>query len=453
MASGDEAILPLREALKVSPNNLPLRIHLAQTLTSFARHGEAALEYLEATKLSPRDTTLKVSLAEAYRYDGKGSEAMVIMEHLVHEGEANAAANLLYARLLFETDDVSGAKHQYRKAIEADGSLTDAAFENELGMGVDLDGFEDDGDVDELGRIRAGHGETNASGTTEIERPKVKFADVGGMEGLKEEIRMKIIHPMNHPELYEAYGKAIGGGILMYGPPGCGKTYLARATAGEVNASFICVSIHDVLDMWIGNSEQHLHAIFEQARANTPCVLFFDEVDALAASRSDMRGSAGRHTINQFLAELDGVQSSNEGVLILAATNAPWHLDSAFRRPGRFDRIIFVPPPDVGGRAAITELMLAGKPVEKVDAEGLAKKIQDFSGADIKAMIDIAVERKLADAMKTGVPTPLMTKDLQKAAKQVKPSTKEWFATARNYAMYSNQGGAYDEILDYLKLR
>ena len=117
------------------------------------------------------------------------------------------------------------------------------------------------------------------------ERPKTTFDDVGGMERVKEEIRLKIILPLQQPELYKAYGKPIGGGILMYGPPGCGKTHLARATAGEIEAAFLSVGINDVLDMWIGNSERNLHELFEQARRARPCVLFFDEVDALGASR------------------------------------------------------------------------------------------------------------------------------------------------------------------------
>jgi SpoVK/Ycf46/Vps4 family AAA+-type ATPase len=270
------------------------------------------------------------------------------------------------------------------------------------------------------------------------------------MEGLKEEIRRKIIHPLKHPELYRAYGKAAGGGILMYGPPGCGKTYLARATAGEAKATFLSVGIHEVLAMWLGESEQNLNRLFERARAAAPCVLFFDEVDALAARRSDMRTSAGRTLINQFLAELDGVQASNDGVLVLAATNAPWHLDPAFRRPGRFDRVLFVPPPDEAARAAILRVLCRTRPVEDVDYEKLARHTDGFSGADLSAAVELAVERKLEAAIRAGRPVPLTTADLGQAVKSVRPTVKEWFATARNYVQYANEGGQYDDVKPYL---
>ena len=273
------------------------------------------------------------------------------------------------------------------------------------------------------------------------------------MEGMKEEIRMKIILPLRQPDLFKAYGKKAGGGILLYGPPGCGKTFLARATAGEVQAGFLAIGINDVLDMWIGQSERNLHAIFEQARANRPCVLFFDEVDALGANRTDLLKSGGRQIINQFLSELDGVQSTNEGVLILAATNAPWHLDPAFRRPGRFDRILFVPPPDEPARAAVLRLQLRGRPVETVDYELLAKKTEGFSGADLKAVVDSAVEDKLRAAMKAGSLQPLRTADLVDAAKRHRSTVRDWFETARNYALYANQSGLYDDVLAHLKIK
>jgi transitional endoplasmic reticulum ATPase len=205
--------------------------------------------------------------------------------------------------------------------------------------------------------------------------------------------------------------------------------------------------------MWVGGSERSLHQWFEQARRNKPCVLFFDEVDALAASRADFRHTNARTVINQFLSELDGVDGSNDGVLVMAATNAPWHMDSAFRRPGRFDRVLFVPPPDAAARASILRLHLAGKPQANVDFDAVAKATAEFSGADLKGVVDRAVEGKLKEAMKAGIPTPLTTKDLTQAANGVRPTTREWFADARNYATYANDGGQYDDLAKYLKLR
>jgi transitional endoplasmic reticulum ATPase len=455
--SGDRAIETLREALKLSPDNIPLRRHLAETLLGAGRADLAEAEFREAMTLAPDEPTLKVGLADAFLQQGKKSLAIVILEDVVKHPDAPARAFLIYARLLFHAGEVGEAVHQYRKGIETDPEIADAEFAERLGIREERD-EDDDLDFDETtddiveGRVRSSWDESVADPLIAIERPDLKFADVGGMESVKDEIRMKIILPLEHPELYKAYGKSIGGGILLYGPPGCGKTYLARATAGEIKAGFLAVGINDVLEMWIGNSERNLHALFEQARQNAPCVLFFDEVDALAASRSDLKASGGRQLINQFLAELDGIGGRNDGVLVLAATNAPWHLDSAFRRPGRFDRILFVPPPDLAARASILRLLCRDKPVKDLDFEHLAKKTDNLSGADLKAVIDLAVEAKLREAMKAGSLKPLTTKDLLAAASSIKPSTREWFSTARNYALYSNQGGIYDDILKYLKM-
>jgi SpoVK/Ycf46/Vps4 family AAA+-type ATPase len=176
-------------------------------------------------------------------------------------------------------------------------------------------------------------------------------------------------------------------------------------------------------------------------------------VDALGASRSDLKQSSMRHVINQFLAEMDGVEKSNEGVLILAATNAPWSVDGAFRRPGRFDRILFVAPPDEAGRVEILKQQLRDKPVDNIDVNAIAKVTAEYSGADLKALIDIAVEGKLMDSLAKGSIEKITTKDILKAVKQHKATTAEWFSTARNYALYANETGLYDEILQYLKLK
>jgi SpoVK/Ycf46/Vps4 family AAA+-type ATPase len=438
----------LREAVQCSPHNLPLRRHLAETLLKHGLAAEAEQEYRDALALAPDDRELKLGLARAFFQQSKASHALVIVEDLTRATDPPPRAFVLHAKLLAGMGDVDQAVRQYRRGVEKDPTAADPEFSARLGIGANE---ADSETVD--GKVRASWDDEPSPLGVEVERPTIRFEDVGGMESIKEEIRLKIIHPLQHPELYKAYGKAIGGGILLYGPPGCGKTHLARATAGEIRAGFIAVGISDVLDMWIGNSERNLHELFEQARRNRPCVLFFDEVDALGASRADMRQHAGRMLINQFLSEMDGVKASNEGVLILAATNAPWHLDSAFRRPGRFDRILFVPPPDAPARASILRLQLRGKPMTDVDFDHLAKKAEGFSGADLRAVIDVAVEGKLRQAMKSGVPQPLTTKDLAAAAASLKPTTREWFSTARNYALYSNQGGIYDDILTYLKLK
>ena len=438
----------LRDAIGHSPENLPLRQHLAESLVGLGRLDEAEQEYRLAVGLAPGNSKFRVGLAEVYYRQGKNSAALVVVEDLQKKPDTPASAYLLHAKLLFRAGEVERAVAQYKNAIDKDEAVADKEFADRLGIGADPD-------LSEVfdGRVRAGMDDSDDEMPEfDLERPEIAFKDVGGMEPVKDEIRMKIIHPLTHPELYKAYGKTIGGGILLYGPPGCGKTHLARATAGEVQAGFLSVGINDVLDMWLGNSEKNLHELFEQARENRPCVLFFDEVDALAASRADMRQSSARALINQFLAELDGVKSSNEGVLILAATNAPWHLDAAFRRPGRFDRILFVPPPDAAARASILRILCEGKPILDIDFDYLAKKTEHFSGADLKAVLDVAIEAKLREAMKAGVPKPLSTKDLVAAAGNVKPSTREWFSTARNYALYANQGGMYDDIVKYLKL-
>jgi transitional endoplasmic reticulum ATPase len=445
---GDDAIAALRAALQVSPDNLPLVQHLGNTLLASGRAEEAEREFRQALSRWSEDAGLKLGLARAFEQQGKASHAQVVLETLCATPEASPQALVLYARLLARAGETEKAARTYKRAVAADPRVADETLAEQLGAGASAEESEE---VD--GRLRQRAGGEPSPDAPEVERPRIAFSDVGGMDTVKEEIRLKIIYPLQHADLYKSYGKAIGGGILLYGPPGCGKTHLARATAGEIKAGFISIGINDVLDMWIGQSEKNLHELFAQARRSRPCVLFFDEVDALAASRTDLRQSAGRQVINQFLAELDGVQASNDGVLILAATNAPWHLDSAFRRPGRFDRILFVPPPDAPARAEILRVLLKGKPVDNVDHEQIARKTDGFSGADLKALIDVAIEAKLTQAMRDGVPRPLTSKDLLAAAAGLKPSTREWFSSARNYALYANQGGAYDEVLKYLDKR
>ncbi|MDC1141800.1 AAA family ATPase [Planctomycetota bacterium] len=438
----ESAIAALYEALALTPENLPLRQYLAQSLMQLARYEDAVEVFKVGLKLSIAEISLEQGLASAFSQLGRNSEALAILETLGTRPNCPPQVHFDYAKLLLGENDIRAARTAYQRAITAAPELADAELGQRLGAAPSVWNDTESEAEDE-----------SQPATSDFEKPEYGFENVGGMLDVKEQIRRKIIQPMQNPEIYEAYGKKIGGGILLYGPPGCGKTHIARATAGEVDANFISVGINDVLNMWIGESEKSLHELFEQARDKAPCVLFFDEVDALGASRNDMKKSAGRQLINQFLSELDGVNVNNDGLLILAATNTPWHLDSAFRRPGRFDRIVFVPPPDTPARAEILRIHLKGKPVDVIDFDALAKKSKQFSGADLKACIDEAIDEKLEESLAKGALQPVTTKELQKAIKRHKPTTKEWFSTARNYALYSNQGGHYDDILEYLKTK
>ncbi len=437
-----EMIISLQEALTVSPENVPLRLHLAEVLLQEKMYEEAAREFSEVLGRSYGNRKARHGLAETYFHQQKYSAAIIVFEQLGNDIELPSLIH--YIKCLIREKSFDIAQDMYQRVLALHPGFREEEIDNALrmpgGSGI-LDEFDED-EADFLDDERFF-----------LENPGIRFSDVGGMERVKNEISMKIIQPLKNPDLYKAFGKKIGGGILLYGPPGCGKTYIAKATAGEINARFINIGLHDVLDMWIGNSEKNLHEIFSVARRNTPCVLFFDEVDAIGASRSDLRQSAMRHVINQFLAELDGLNADNEGILILAATNAPWSVDAAFRRPGRFDRIIFVEPPDENAREEIITTMLKDKPVNDIDVKKIAKETNEYSGADIRAMIDIATEDKLTASMASGKLEPIVTRDLLKAAKIHKPSTREWLSSARNYALYANESGLYDDILKYLKIK
>ncbi len=287
-----------------------------------------------------------------------------------------------------------------------------------------------------------------------IEDNNITFDDVGGLEDLKEEIRLSIIYPFKNPDLYIQYGKKAGGGLLLYGPPGCGKTYIAKATANECEASFINISLVDVLDMYVGESERKLHEIFNLARRKSPSVIFIDEVDALGNDRMKTGTNVTARTlVNQFLTELDGVASNNNQIMVIGSTNVPWFVDTALKRPGRFDKTLFVPPPELQTRADIFKLNLAGKPVSQIDYNKLANNTKEFSPADIVAVCRVAIDNAIRKAIKTGEKDLLTTESLLDAIKEVKPSTIEWFETAKNYVKYSNQSGHYDDVMRYLNKR
>jgi AAA+ superfamily predicted ATPase len=467
----------LRQALSHSPDNVPLLLLIAQACLEQFQFEEAKQFYQRALTREPHNFGGQLGLARTAYMEGNISQAIVRTEALLESNANRAEAWVLLSRLYFIEGKRADARKHYEKAKSIDPKVKDEGLERDLfageskpvSPGTPQRAANADGGFSSIGGPKDGVGDDEeneppsqepirpqsiAPGDlpVEFERPEISFADVGGMAQVKKEIHNKIVLPIKNPELFKQYGKKLGGGVLMYGPPGCGKTLLSKATAGEINATFMSIGIHQVLDMWIGNSEKNLNKIFTLARQNRPTILFFDEVDALASDRSSLHGSS-RNVINQFLAEMDGSIGSNEGVLILGATNAPWQVDAAFRRPGRFDRVLFVPPPDEEARVSIIELIAKDKPIQKLDARTLAKRTKDFSGADLKAIFDMATEEKLAIAMEQNRVVPITNDDLLKAAKAIQPSTRAWFEHAKNYALYANQTGFYNDVLSFLGLK
>ncbi|HEV8443957.1 MAG TPA: AAA family ATPase [Steroidobacteraceae bacterium] len=280
---------------------------------------------------------------------------------------------------------------------------------------------------------------------------KTRFVHIAGMDDLKKSIRLQIIEPFINPGLFAKFRKKAGGGILLYGPPGCGKTMLARAVANECNASFLAIGISEILTAWLGESERNLALMFEKARSQKPCVMFFDELDALAFARSKASSDTSRKIVNEFLSQLDGFEKGNDQVLILAATNMPWDVDPAMKRPGRFARQVFVPPPDAVARARIIELALESVPHGPVDTTALANATEQFSGADVDALVERAKEYVLSEYLETRREREISQDDLTRATAELIPSTQDWLRTARNLVKYAGGDDTYRDLERYLK--
>ena len=304
--------------------------------------------------------------------------------------------------------------------------------------------------VGEAGSVSAGIDEARAY---DAEAAGLTLADVAGLDEVKKRLEAAFLAPMRNPELRKLYGKSLRGGLLLYGPPGCGKTFIARAVAGELGARFITVSFADLIDMFVGRSERNIHELFDVARRNAPCVVFLDEVDAIGQKRSQLRNTPIRSAVNQLLLELDDVASDNTGVFLLAATNHPWDVDSALRRPGRFDRTLLVLPPDGPAREGVFRYHLRDRPVAGIDLARLSKMTDGYSGADIAHICESAAERALLDSVRLGEPRLIGQADLEGAVGEVRPSLGTWFETARNVALFANEGGAYDDLVAYLRKR
>ena len=400
-----------------------------------------------ALTAAPENHVLRLLLAEALVDGGKPAEALAEYDQLFVADQLDGAGLVAGGRAA-----LAAGRHDRAQAfVDAAGTTGTvngiSELRNEINESLGLQQM--------VQLVKPGVDEDGVAGPELELDPKtaVTFADVGGLDDVKKAINRTIILPFQRHELYEKYKRGAGGGVLLFGPPGCGKTLLARATAGECGLPFSNVRIEEILDPYFGASEANLHDAFVQARRFAPCVMFLDELDAIAFARRKHTGSVGRSLVDQLLQELDAIGADNENILVLAATNAPWDVDEAMKRPGRFDRVVFVPPPDPPARARILALHLSDRPADNIDIDRLAKQTPLFSGADLRALVERAVDLVIDDALEHGEERPLRTGDLEQALKDMRPTTLEWIATARNYVEFANQGGRYDEVAAFLVSR
>lgn len=448
-----------QEALRQSPENIPLLLLYGRACLEELQMEDAVSAYEKAVELDSRHTDAQLGLARALLLSGDASGAAVRAELVLQQDPLCAAAHLMLSRVHLAEGDKTRARHHFNRAAQLDSSALDVGLEKDLGQTL-LDARKaqqsNSGNGAADGKEGASEGGFGADAGSDLddevfmdeppydwrpetfwmpgdpERDRLSFEDIGGLESVKEEIRRKIVYPLQQPELHRAYGRPVGGAMLLYGPPGCGKTLLLRAVAGEAQCNYLSVGLHEIFDPYFGSTERNLHQMFETARFNAPCVLVIDGLDSLAQDRRQVRESQLRNVVNQLLHEMDALRVGNHRVLVLAATSQPWSLDPALCRPGRFEQSIFVPPPDEKAREVILRELAEEKPLGHVDYKALVKATDGFSGADLRWVMDRAAELTLGEAMAKGHGAPITGALLLKVAEEHQPTTRDWFEGMRS---------------------
>ena len=275
------------------------------------------------------------------------------------------------------------------------------------------------------------------------------FASVVGLEHVKQAIYRDLLYPLRHQELAKDYGVEVQGGMILFGPPGCGKTLIVRAMAGESNANIIEVRPSDIYDAYVGSEGRHISRLFHQARNNVPCIIFIDEVELLGTRRESTGNYVWmREALTTFLTELDGLQSDNNGILVVGATNEPWTIDPALKRHGRLGKMLYVPPPDESMREGLFRLYLRDAPLAgEIDYRALAKASGLCNSADIAGICREARQLGWGRTVETGKKDAITMGDILACMQRGKSNLAEWYETAKRSIVTDGDRKLYSELV------
>jgi len=417
------------------PDRLNFRLARAETASRLGEYEEALADLDFYLKHNPDDARALRRTVETLFHQGRHFEALSVLGLLLDLEGPQPELYVQRARINEQLEFLDDALKDAERALDLDEDNQEA---RQLRQSV-LFRRQSYGMEDDLYSAFVRGDEELFLG--ELKIPDTRFSDIGGLEPIMRLIRETIEYPLKYPEISRQYGKVAGGGLLFFGPPGCGKTLLARAAAGECGVTLVNVNLAHVLDKWVGNSEKAVSMVFAAARKRAPSILFFDEVDAIGGNRANLQTGWEKKLISQLLIELDGLTSINENVMVLAATNTPWEVDFALRRPGRLGKLVFVPPPDAQARADVLRIYLGQKPLvaEDIDMQALAVSLEHYSPDAIRQMVENAAAIPWREAIETGEVRPIGERDLRQAISQTPPDLAEWEKVVSRYEEFAKQ--------------
>ncbi len=406
----DEAIEWYSKAIEADPKYASAYFNRALSYAILNKYTEATRDADAVMDMEPDsyDAPYVMGIISEYQHDYQGAKEWYEKAIGRNPGYEQAKARLEQLKTKLSTE-VTPAPAQAAPGTGA--KVTAGGYENKT--------------VSEEGQIKK----------VKWHKSSITFKDVVGMEKEKKLIYENIILAIKKPELLKIYGKKLGLGVIFYGPPGCGKTYFVNAIGGETSSNVLIARINEIVDMYAGNTEKNMHAIFEQARQNTPVVLFFDEIDALGMKRDGGGGgeqqSYMRMAVNQFLQEMDGVEKNPEGIFVIGATNQPWDIDPALKRSKRFGEAIYIPPPDYKTRKQAFIYNTRKMPLSRISFGRLARATMGFSQADIEEISDKAALIPAAEEDRTGKRRRIKMKDFMRMIKTHGNTLDEWYAMVK----------------------